>query len=275
MNKFNINLLLFTVIIIFASCMAFMGCGDDGTAISQTTPTPVVKNGFSEYDFTENQSLYIEPHNVGITFLEPKDAKTIKDANNIEMPDNEGIGVDKIPVHIPEPNTYTYSIDPNDTTNTIESAVMKNSSGEEVFRLDKNNKTISIYLQAGNYNLFIYSGYTQAEESEANHRCVFLYSKVNVAGTGLNASYHQYDLDKLLSTKSCPGGNLFCANLSYANLTGANLSYAYLSYAYMYRANLTGADLSYAYLFHADLAYANLRNATLTGAFMPDGSVYP
>jgi uncharacterized protein YjbI with pentapeptide repeats len=66
---------------------------------------------------------------------------------------------------------------------------------------------------------------------------------------------------QLLTTKECPGCDLYEANLGPVNLRGANLSNAN-----MYRANLRFADLREARLVGANLFRADLRGADLTGA---------
>ena len=118
------------------------------------------------------------------------------------------------------------------------------------------------------------------------------------------------DVDRLKTTKSCPGcrlhgadlrsedlagADLSSANLTGADLSGANLSGAFLPGVYLIGANLTGADLSggnlsgakmlnanlsHANLSHvnltywADLSWANLSWADLTGADLSPGSKY-
>ena len=94
-------------------------------------------------------------------------------------------------------------------------------------------------------------------------------------------SYLTADLQKLLSTKSCPGCDLKTAplseiNLRQANLRGADLSGAWmrgtdlteadLTEADLTNADLTRADLTRADLWIADLAGANLAGSNLTGA---------
>jgi hypothetical protein len=66
---------------------------------------------------------------------------------------------------------------------------------------------------------------------------------------------------QLLTTKECPGCDLYEANLGPVNLRGANLSNAN-----MYHANLRFADLREARLVGANLYKADLRGADLTGA---------
>lgn len=89
--------------------------------------------------------------------------------------------------------------------------------------------------------------------------------------------YNQADLDRLLATKQCPGGNLAGVGLTNADLAGANLERADLSGAKLAGANLAGANLAGAYvglvngkencpltIYVADLA--DLTGANLAGA---------
>lgn len=76
------------------------------------------------------------------------------------------------------------------------------------------------------------------------------------------------NIQKVLSTKNCPGCDLTDAGLVMAELVGANLSGADLSRANLSRANLVGADLTGANLSGASLNGANLTGANLSGAIL-------
>ncbi len=78
-------------------------------------------------------------------------------------------------------------------------------------------------------------------------------------------------VEKLKSTRECPGcdlsgAELAHANLEHANLNGANLKKANLSGADLRGAKLNGANLSEANLSGANLTRANLYLATFNGA---------
>ncbi|MCW5723615.1 MAG: pentapeptide repeat-containing protein [Maricaulaceae bacterium] len=91
------------------------------------------------------------------------------------------------------------------------------------------------------------------------------------------AAQNAGEIARVQGGASCPGCNLFQADLSYRdlpglNLSGARLRQADLSLATMNRANFSGADLSVANLFggrftSASFRNANLSNATLVGAY--------
>lgn len=76
----------------------------------------------------------------------------------------------------------------------------------------------------------------------------------------------QNAVNRLLSTRECPGCNLQGAKLERADLQGVNLSNANLTDADLEKANLSNANLSGANLTNADLEAANLTNANVTGA---------
>jgi len=84
------------------------------------------------------------------------------------------------------------------------------------------------------------------------------------------------EIARVQNGASCPGCNLFQADLAYldlpnVNLSGARLRQADLSLATMNGSNFSGADLSVANLFGgrftgASFVNANLRDANLVGA---------
>jgi hypothetical protein len=84
---------------------------------------------------------------------------------------------------------------------------------------------------------------------------------------------HSENLDRLLTTRSCEGCDLYQANLAGAVLPGANLRRARLkgtdlSVADLSHADLRDADLSYASLYRANLSGADLRGANLAGTHL-------
>ena len=90
-----------------------------------------------------------------------------------------------------------------------------------------------------------------------------------VDGDTLKVSYREEiekNIERLRNTNSCPGCELFYANLRGANLSSANLISANLFNAYLGGANLTNAYLMHSYLNGADLINANLKGSDLTYA---------
>ena len=236
------KLIFLTSLIIIISLMYISGCGNDQTVIApqNTTVPQTVKTCYTEHDFVSDQTIAITPNQTAVTFLEPKDAVSVN------ISDTEETGVDKIPVIIPVAYTFNYSIRPDDTS--IEKVIMKNKLGEQVFQIDSENPSVSIYLH-GTYDIFIYSGYTVAEADGADHRAVFFYSPSAPESSEIGASYSESDLSKLLSTGSCPGGDLTGADLSKADisegdLSGAKLNKANLTDTMFFLTDLSGANLT-------------------------------
>ena len=75
------------------------GCG--GGAGSD----PVVHKSHSEHDFAADPSLRLEASEVGVTFLEPKDAVPATSG------DTGLLGTDEYPLRIAEQTTFTYTMD--------------------------------------------------------------------------------------------------------------------------------------------------------------------
>ena len=100
-----------------------------------------------------------------------------------------------------------------------------------------------------------------------------------IGGCGSYSDQINANLNKLKSTKSCPGCDLTGVvlvgyDLKNANLNGfANLSGADLSGADLSGADLTGAKLTDANLTEANLTGANLTGANLTGTNLTDAKL--
>ncbi len=78
------------------------------------------------------------------------------------------------------------------------------------------------------------------------------------------------NLQRLLTTLSCPGCNLQGVDLSHQDLSNANLAAADLTGADLSDTNLRGANLSHAILRHATLVGAKLSGADMTYADLSD-----
>ena len=90
-----------------------------------------------------------------------------------------------------------------------------------------------------------------------------------IGGCGSYSDQIQANLNKLKSTKSCPGCDLTGVELVGFDLKNANLNgFANLSKANLSGADLSGADLSGAKLTDANLTGANLAEVILTGAVL-------
>jgi uncharacterized protein YjbI with pentapeptide repeats len=97
-------------------------------------------------------------------------------------------------------------------------------------------------------------------------------------GAGAAIAANPDQVQRLLTTRQCPGCDLRQAGLVYADLRGADLRGAdlrgaNLSRAQLATANLDGADLRGTSLFGADLSMASLRQANLGGADLREATV--
>ena len=134
------------IIILLLFCiffpLALLGCGNEDTVGNGRIGMKTLsKNGFSEYDFCSDPNIRVSPENVAALFLEPSDAK------ETDMPDTGDIGTDYIPIIISDANRFFYSLDTGD--DTIESAVMTDSTGSLVFRIDHDSPDIEFTSSRG------------------------------------------------------------------------------------------------------------------------------
>ena len=167
----------------------------------------------TETDLASDPNLRLEPGQVGVTFLEPIDAA------DASAPDTGTVGVDVIPFLVSEAGTYTYALDPDDTSGTIARAEVSDAgSGFHIHGLLRatlmpSSPTATVTLDAGQYDLVIYSGYTSSQES-GSHRAVFLRPSGRTAtdvpaGSGRSRSADQLDVRRPTSTNACPGCDLY------------------------------------------------------------------
>jgi len=258
---------------------------------------PVIPKALTEHDFAADPSLRLVAGEVGVTFLEPKDAVP-ETSGDTGLP-----GTDEFPLRIAEQTTSTYAIDPADDTIAMVKLI-RLTGNEELFVINASQPSATVTLEPGDYKLVVYSGYTMAQAGGETHRAVFLENNTPTpTQVAMNASVPRKSVlatatpnQILISSKQCIecdlsyadlrgadlrganltdailyGANLTGANLTGAHLTGGNLTYAQLTIASLTDANLTGAnltraDLNGAYMTSADLTYANLTGANLTYA---------
>lgn len=278
---------IFFVLFLALFCAIILGgCsgGDSGSGTGSNSESDT-KNGFSEYDFTSDPNVRVTPGNIAAIFLEPSDAvDTI-------TPDTNGLGADYIPVRIMERNQYTYSLDTRD--NTIKSASLINSGGGEVFTLNADKPTITLYLSPGDFDFIITSGFTRADSGDSDHRVAFLCPDMGFRNPGETRTA-QDAFKQILRVNSAPRGNLRGINLSYACLAGSDLyscsledanlnsadlesaevSTATLDGACFQASNMEGINLSDSSLRKADFHAANLTNANLISADLSEANLF-
>ena len=232
---------------------------------------PVVHKSHSEHDFAADPSLRLEVSEVGVIFLEPKDALAASSG------DTGLLGTDEYPLRVAEQTPFTYTMDTSDDTIAMV-RMIRLPGNEELFVIDAAQPRATVTLEPGDYKLVVYSGYTVASASGETNRAVFLENNTSTptpTQAAMNASVPPKRVlaadtatQMLLSSKRCIECDLSGANLTRANLSGANLSFSNLKGADLSFSNLKGANLSGAYLKDADMNNSNLSTATLTNAVL-------
>ncbi len=236
-----------------------------------------------EHTLDDNPDLCASADEVVVVDFEHKGAEQ-------NSKDSRIAGVDVIPYKIENAGTYTFRFE--DADNNPHYAVMKDSAGNQVFRIVANGGPASVELESGSYNLFLYNRGSETVTLFINSQIT---DSIRING---ETSFSLIDVGVLLIVGVCrdcdlsnaylpyaplpyvdlvganlSGANLSNARLTLANLTGANLSGANLYKANLYKANLSNADLSRAKLQSANLTRANLRSANLSGAFLLDADL--
>lgn len=183
------------------------GNGDSGISIADLFPLRIAERGadaFGSGGGNGNQQSIVTAQN-----------------------DSGTTGMDLIPYKTTEAGTYVFEFDDEDGASHF--AVMTDSSGAEVFRIEANRAPVSTGLEPGSYNLYLYN---RGEET------VPLF--IQPVSPDDDASHHR----RLISIRQCHGCNLAYSDLSESDLSGASLAGADLSFAKLTGANLSGANLS-------------------------------
>ncbi len=235
------------VAILVCFSVALTNCGSSSSSSVEDTATrscsETLDVAIHEHSLYDNANLCASSDKVVVVEFEHENAEQ-------HDQDSGEAGVDVIPYKIENDGAYTFRFEDDD--NNPHYAMMKDSSGNQVFRIEANGEAVSMDLQAGSYNLFLY---------HAGSKTVSLFIQPDSASASRSNGetlFSEADLKKLLSTDSCKGCDLRDADLSHANLNSANLRRAQL-----WNADLTGADLGYAELDGANLFEANLTGANL------------
>ncbi|MDH5637308.1 MAG: pentapeptide repeat-containing protein [Nitrospinota bacterium] len=258
--------------------LALANCSS-GSSVEDTptrTCSEIMDIAIHEHTLDGYPDLCARPEHVTVVELE-------HDAADYNKEDSGSTGVDVIPYKIETAGSYPFQFD--DEENSPLYAVMKDSAGNQVFRIDANSGLIDVDLEAGNYNLFLYN---QGSETVP----IFIHAIVdgqitdsvrtdsqNIGGLAFSVN----DIIRVTIERNCPKCDLtkaflpfawlYAVNLYNANLSGANLFRANLWDAVLSKANLTGANLSHAALWGTVLTEANLTDVNLTGADLTDANL--
>lgn len=215
-----------------------------------------------EHSLAGNDNLCATSKNVTVIEFEHKGA-------NPHENDSGAAGVDVIHYRIEISGTYTFSFE--EDVDEPHYAIMKDSDGAQIFRVEAAGGSVTVDLEAGSYNLFFYH---QGLETTV----LFIKPDTSVtARKGGEAQYYSLgDVIKLGFTHKCSHCNLVKAwlplsifnrgDLSYANLTSATLSSSDLRNANFSHANLTSANLSHNKMYGINLSYATLDYADLNSS---------
>jgi len=276
---------LYLLFIILISFGAIGGCGNNGGEQDGT-------QALTENDFAEDPNVFANPASgVVVTFVEPPDSG---------KPDNDtgDIGVDIILYRYNEDLNHTYCFE-DENVDAEHFAILFDSEGIEVLRVEANGECVTEFILAGDYFLeithdgnieetlpiFAIPGQNgeQAAQRVDTDQGLFKSAKSqfsrilnkfhNIITQKAKAQSVADNLRTLLSTNKCVGCDLTGANLFGANLTGANLTGANLTGANLNEANLSGANLIGADLVAADLVGANLSGANLSGANLSEANL--
>ncbi len=244
----------------FAVCfsLTLTNCGSNSSSSDSSVENTATRSCSETLDVAVHEHTLADNENLCAS----SDKVVVVDFENAGTEQSDGdsgfAGVDIIPYKIETAGTYTFRFE--DENNNPHYAIMKDSAGNQVFRIEANGDAATVYLQAGSYNLFLYNKGSQT---------VPLFIQPDSASTSRSNGellFSESDLNKLLSTKQCWNCDLNHANLAGANLTGANLIDANLTGATLTSANLTDAKMPGANLTKAYAANATLRGAMLIGA---------
>jgi len=275
MNRAIKSLNFLAVIILIA---VILGCNSDGGGQGAT-------QALTENAFANDPTLRADPEkHLIVHFLEHPDS---------EKPENDTgeVGSDIIPYRYKEDLNHTYCFE-DDNDDAEHFAILFDSDGNEVLRVEANGECVTEFIPKGVYFLEIthdgkieetlplfaipqQNGEQAATSTDGlikNGRVLLSNILQNLYDTITQNVKAQQTVAKnvrtLLSTNACVNCDLAGADLTGADLTGADLTGAVLT-----EANLTGANLTEANLTEANLTEANLTEANLTGANLTEANL--
>ena len=197
----------------------------------------------TENDFANDPALRDNPEEgVVVDFLEPPLS---------EEPENDTgvVGIDEIPVTYPQTVEQTFCWEDGDL-DAMHFMELIDSEGSEVLRVDVNGECVTEIIEAGDYVVTIHhDGMTEttfpifmipnpddiqeAKEAEGliNRFKVVIAQILDGIQNSVSKDARaqptvQDNINTLITTKKCPGCNLFKADLTGADLRGATLSSA-------------------------------------------------
>jgi len=238
----NQTFISFMALLLLAS-VSFIGCNNDGGGGSSQDTQALTEN-----DFVETPGLSANPKGgVVVTFVEHPDS---------EKPENDTgeVGNDIIPYRYSEDLNHTYCLE-DENVGAEHFAILFDSDGNEVLRVEANGECVTELISAGDYLLEIthdgkieetlpifaipQQNGEQAAQRVDTDQGLFKSAKsqfsriidnfYNIITQKAKAQSVAENVKTLLSTNKCEGCDLHGANLRgavlvKANLTGANLT---------------------------------------------------
>ncbi len=230
----NQTFISFLALLLLAS-VSFIGCDNDGGGGSAQDAGALTEN-----DFAEGLVIFANPtRGVVVTFLEPPDS---------EKPENDTgeVGNDIIPYRYSEDLNHTLCFE-DENVGAEHFAILFDSDGNEVLRIEANGECVTEFILAGDYFLEIthdgnieetlpifaipqQNGEQAAQRGDTDQglfkSAKSQFSRIlnkfhNIITQKAKAQTVAENVKTLLSKNKCVSCDLIGANLSFANLTGA------------------------------------------------------
>jgi uncharacterized protein YjbI with pentapeptide repeats len=222
---------------------------------------------YTELQLAADPTLRLNPADLAVHFLEASDATSVTSHTDTDL------GVETIPYTYSNTTDQTFTLDETDATTRIESVVMM--QGEtEIFRLDANNLTTTLTLEAGDYDVIItaHADYTVASLGGYDHVVLFSYPREVSQGDltsdlrSLLATGGQSNdsIDTIYSTKSCEKCNFFKVEFVDAHLDGVNLKSASFRSSKFEGTTITNSDFTGADMIGIEVVNSEWRSNNFT-----------
>ena len=250
----TLNSFLITAVLLAATiyALSFSGCNNPiGETINQTFPAR------TERDFTYHNGLIAIPGSVIALDLENVNAP----ADSI--PDTGRRGEDAFPIRYTENAIHNFTI----AWDSYVRITLIRPGDRVMFTLSPENRYTSIYIPAGDYDMYVTSVTDYYTDSIAGRHTVFIRPNPDI-GPASNSSLLPMQTNTLISVGNCPNcdlsnANLYHTYLSGSNLTGANLFQANLGLSNFSFVTATGANFGSTYLFKANAVFSNLSGSSM------------
>jgi len=232
---------LFTTAIIFM--VSATGCNN-----SVVSPSDVKKNqARSEREFVANRDLKTTSGAVVILNLEDVNSPQVD-----SIPDTGTIGEDFFTIRYTDNAVRTFRMESNVA---FSSRLVNAETGELVYSIAPNNNTVSVYVSAGDYKMYLTSWKDYTYDSAVGSQKIFIQPEGD-------------NLHTFIGTGGCPNCDLSSIDLRHMsfdglNFSGANLNKAILGQTSLIGTNFYNANLNGTYFFQSTMPYANLSYSSM------------